>query len=93
MKTTILFTYDPKMPIKGTLQKYGEYEDVLIFYEKYLKTGLCRILSEDLILIENVSEEDVQKMVDITGYVGVWYEKNFLSKSSQQNGTMKGYNL
>lgn len=85
MNNTILFAYHPENSIKGTLHKYGDYKNIFRLYQKwreiFIENNLEK-LADELILVENVSDADLEKMVDITGYVGVWYESTILQKNN-----------
>jgi hypothetical protein len=87
METNILIEYDKNAErIKGTLQKWGlpvkdleEYKNTLdLMYEtmdRKLQIPEKKFSDIKVMIFENVPMEEVQKMIDITGYAGVWFEK------------------
>ena len=76
----ICFSYeqDQERSIRGTLLKHGDSKMVKEYYEeahrKFKEAGL-RKMSEELRYIEGKFDvEELNKIIEITGYVGKFYE-------------------
>ena len=74
---SIAFSYHPELSIRGTLHKHGESSLVEAWAatarKAYLAAGFTKEASE-IITINSVSESDIQRCIDRTGYVAILYE-------------------
>lgn len=82
----IAFEYTPNDPIKGTLFKYGSPEKVEAWAaqirKKMADAGLTDINSDIVTIAGKIPVEELNKMIDISGYVGRWYETIWHSKAA-----------
>lgn len=77
----LAFSFDPEDDaIPGTLHKHGAPQTVSAWYQeasrKYREAGLNDLANElRFIYATTWCLEDLWRMLNITGYVGVWYKK------------------
>ena len=84
--SAIVFSYHPELEIRGTLlfceksdnhRWIGErYHDILKVYKEEGYFGL----TGEIKFISWIPVSEIQKMIDTTGYVAIWYEKNIIGE-------------
>ena len=78
----VAFSYDPddEKGMKGTLHKHGSPDLVQTWFDKTIAKfrggGLADLANQLHIVSGPISLEELNKMIDISGYVGVWYERD-----------------
>ena len=87
--SAVIFAYHPSLPIKGTLHYYELTEDHTWIKDRYFtmvqRFKMCGQfgLAKELKIIEDVPVTEIQKMLDATGYVATWYEKNIIGEQTK----------
>lgn len=82
----VSFEYHPDDEMPGTLMKYGSPENVEKWMDKTRKTllehGFIDMANELIVVKGKIPMEELSKIIDISGYVGRWYQK-ILSEGGQ----------
>jgi len=79
MIKAIVFSYQPESG-EGTFHKYGELNLVAEWYSNVKKEFIiknCHKYAEELTLVidENITYEDKNKILNCSGYVGTWWQQ------------------
>lgn len=87
------FTWEREGAILSTLQKHGPLDRVEEYARKFkekLKASdneLAHEIADSLVIISSTEWdiEEIQKFIDISGYIGIWYQNNHTLKVSHDN--------
>jgi len=74
----VAFSFDPTDPIPGTLHKHGSFENVNKWAQEAIaKLSVnCKDLASQITVVSGkIPLEEINRMIDISGYVGTWYKK------------------
>jgi len=78
----VAFSYDQddEKGMRGTLHKHGSPDLVQAWFgktvAKYRAGGSADLASQIHVVSGPIPLEELNKMIDISGYVGIWYECN-----------------
>lgn len=79
-EVAVAFTFSPdEQDMEGTMHKHGSPEEANAWAEKTRKkltdAGHSDMANEIIVVSGKISLEDLNKIIEISGYVGIWYKR------------------